>query len=159
MKTPPHTLVRTFEQMVLFPLDVVIFLNGVVFLLRAKWLLGSFLILIAFLLAMVGQALPHRKRQAIAELRKPEGDERFGDITHAEATGLGQAIVWTTLLVSMVGAAAALYRHLPWYWVMIYLSSSACAFPIFAVAFCLVWSSLMALMAKRRNRSAKDLAS
>src|SRR5882762_7051962 len=59
MEDAPHIVVRAFERLVLFPLDMCVLVGGVIFLFEKAWLFGAFLLLMSLFLGMVGQALPH----------------------------------------------------------------------------------------------------
>ena len=93
--------------------------------------------------AMVGQALPHRKKQTARQLYSQNVGERFGNITHEESMGLGRAIIQTGFLVGLVLGAAALHRDLPWHRVLSNFFGSLFLFPPVAIAFCFVWSWIM----------------
>jgi hypothetical protein len=143
MEDAPHIAVRVFEQLILFPLDVCVLVAGVIFLIEKAWLFGAFLLLMAVLFGIVGQGLPHRKKQTARQLYSQNLGKRFGDITHEESGGLGSAVVWTALLVSLVLGATALHRGLTWYWVLAYVVGSWFLFPLASIVFCLAWSWMM----------------
>jgi hypothetical protein len=149
MEDAPHIVVRTFERLILFPLDGCIFVAGIAFVIERVWLFGAFLLLMSFFLAIVGQALPHRKRQTTRELYSQKVGERFGGMTDEESMGLGKALIASAFLVSLVAGAAALHRDLPWYWVLAYVILSWFLFPLASVAFCFAWSWLMGKMYRR----------
>jgi len=146
MEDAPHIVVRTFERLILFPVDACILVAGVIFLVEKAWLFGAFLLLMSLFFAMVGQGLPHRKKQTARQLYSQNVGERFGDITHEESMGLAKAIIVTTFLFSFVAGAAALHRDLPWYSVLAYAVVSWFLFPLAAIVFCFAWSWLMERM-------------
>jgi hypothetical protein len=143
MEDAPHIVVRTFERLVLFPIDACVLVAGIVFLIEKAWLFGAFLLVVSLFLAIVGQALPHRKMQTAKQLYSQNVGERFGNITHEESMGLGKAVIVTALLVSLVAGAAALHRDLSWYWVLTYVVLSWFLFPLASVVFCFAWSWMM----------------
>ena len=57
----------------------------------------------------------------------------------------------TTFLVGMVAAAAALHRHLQWYWIGIYVVSSFIVFPVASLAFCFIWAQMMEKISMSRD--------
>ena len=61
MEDTPHIVVRTFETLILFPLDLCVLVAGVIFLIEKAWFFGVFLLFMFLLFGIVGQALPHRK--------------------------------------------------------------------------------------------------
>ena len=139
----PHITVRTFERLILFPLSVCLLTAGVIFLIERAWFFGGFLLLMWLLVSMVGQALPHRKKQSAQQLYSQNVGERFGDITHEESMGLAKALLLTGFLVSIVAGAAAHHRDLSWYWVLAYVVGSWVLFPLGSILFCLAWSWMM----------------
>ncbi|MGO9443344.1 MAG: hypothetical protein ACLPXB_01055 [Thiobacillaceae bacterium] len=143
MEDKPHIFVRTFEQLILFPLDMFVLVAGLIFLIEKAWLFGVFLLSMALLFGIVGQALPHRKRQTTRQLYSQNASERFGNITHEEGRGLGKAMIQTGFLVGLVLGAAAHHRGLPWHWVLSNFFGSLFLFPPVAIAFCFVWSWIM----------------
>jgi hypothetical protein len=145
-KGVPHTVVRAFERLVLFPLDICVLAAGVIFLVEKAWLFGTLLLLIALFVGMVGQSLPHRKKQTNRELYSQKVGERFGNITHEESMGLAKAVMLTGFLVGIVGAGAALHRDLSWYWVLGYFVGSWVVFPMVSILFCFAWSWIMEKM-------------
>lgn len=146
MEDAPHVVVRAFETLILFPLDICVLLAGVIFLIEKAWLFGVFLLLMSLFFGMVGQALPHRKKQTARQLYSQNVGERFGNITHEESMGLGKAVIVTGFLVSLVTGAAALHRDLSWYWVLAYFVGSWFLFPLVSIAFCFAWSWMMEKM-------------
>jgi hypothetical protein len=92
---------------------------------------------------MVGQALPHRKKQSAQQLYSQNVGERLGAITHEESMGLAKALMLTGFLVSLVAGATALHRDLAWYWVLAYVVGSWLLFPLGSILFCLAWSWIM----------------
>jgi len=152
MDDAPHVVVRTFEVLILFPLDLLVLLAGVTFLVEKAWLFGAFLVLMSLFLAMVGQALPHRKRQTARQLYSQRVGDRFGDITREESVGLAKAVMLTAFLVSIIAGATALRRDLSWYWVLGYVVCSWFLFPLASMLFCFAWSWMMEkIYGQRRN--------
>lgn len=143
MEDAPHIVVRAFERLVLFPLDLCVLVGGVIFLIEKAWLFGAFLLLMSLFLAMVGQALPHRKKQTARQLYSQNVGERYGDITHEESMGLAKAVMTSGFLVSVVAAGTALHHELPWYWVLGYFVGAWVVFPLGSILFCLGWAWLM----------------
>jgi hypothetical protein len=146
MENAPHIVVRTFERLILFPLDASVLVAGIIFLVERAWLFGGFLLVMSLLLAMVGQGLPHRKMQTARQLYSENVGQRFGSITREESVGLGKAVIVTAFLVSLVAGAAALHRDLPWYGVLAYVVLLWFLFPLLSVIFCFVWSWMMEKM-------------
>ena len=143
MEDTPHIVVRTFEKLILFPLDLCVLVAGVIFLIEKAWFFGVFLLFMFLLFGMVGQALPHRKRQNTRQLYSQNVGERFGNITHEEGRGLGEAVMQTAFLVGLVLGAAAHRSGRQWYWVLSKFFGSLFLFPPLAFAFCFVWSWIM----------------
>jgi hypothetical protein len=143
MQDAPHIVLRTFERLVLFPLDLCVLVAGVIFLIEKAWLFGAFLLLMAFFLAIVGQALPHRKHQTAKQLYSQNVGERFGHITHEESMGFAKAVMLSGFLVSVVAAGTALHRELPWYWILGYFVGAWAVFPLGSILFCLGWAWMM----------------
>jgi hypothetical protein len=143
LEDTPHIVVRAFEQLILFPLDLCMLAAGVIFLIGRAWLFGAFLLLVSLLLGVVGQGLPHRKRQTARQLYSQNVGKRYGDISREDSRGLGIAIVWTTLLVGLVLGAAAHHHSLSWYWVWVIVVGSWCLFPVASIVFCVAWSWAM----------------
>lgn len=143
MEDAPHIVVRAFERLVLFPLDICVLVAGIIFLVQKAWLFGGFLLLMSLFLGMVGQGLPHRKKQTAQQLYSQNVGERFGNITHEESMGLGKAVILTAFLVSLVAGGAALHRDLSWYWVIVYVAASWFFFPLASILFCFAWSWVM----------------
>ena len=143
MEDAPHIVVRTFERLVLFPIDLCVLLAGVAFLIEKEWLFGAFLLLMALFFGGVGQSLPHRKKQTARQLYSQNVGERFGEITHEESRGLAKAVILAGFLVSLVAGAAALHSDLSWYWVLVYVVASWFLFPLVSVLFCFAWSWVM----------------
>jgi hypothetical protein len=143
MKDAPHIVVRAFERLILFPLDLCIMVAGIIFLIGKAWLFGAFLLFVSLLLGMVGQALPHRRKQTARQLYSQNVGERFGDITHEESMGLVKAVMLTGFLVSLVTGATALHGGLSWFWVLAYVVGGGLLFPLAAILFCLAWSWAM----------------
>jgi hypothetical protein len=143
MEDEPHIIVSSFELLILFPLDLCVLFAGTIFLVERAWLFGAFLILMALFLGIVGQALPHRKKQTAGQLYSQNVGQRFGSITHEEGMGLGKAIMLTTLLVSLVAGAAALHRGLLWYWALAYVVVTWFVLPLASTVLCFIWSWIM----------------
>jgi membrane protein implicated in regulation of membrane protease activity len=143
MEDAPHIVIRAFERLVLFPLDLCVLVGGVIFLIGKAWLFGAFLLLMSLLLGMVGQSLPHRKEQTAQQLYSENVGERFGDINHEESKGLAKAVMLSGFLVSVIAAGAALHRELPWYWIVGYFAGAWAVFPLGAILFCLGWARVM----------------
>jgi ABC-type multidrug transport system permease subunit len=57
MDEAPHIAVRTFERLILFPIDACVLVAGIIFLIEKAWLFGAFLIIMSLFFAIVGQAL------------------------------------------------------------------------------------------------------
>jgi hypothetical protein len=146
MEDAPHIVVRTFERLILFPIDACILVAGIIFLIEKAWLFGAFLLAMSLFLAMVGQALPHRKMQTARQLYSHNLGERFGNITHEESAGLGKAVVVTGFLVSLVAGAAAFHRDLSWHRALAYVVLSWFLFPLASILFCFAWSWMMEKM-------------
>jgi hypothetical protein len=147
MEDAPHIAVRTFERLILFPLKLCVLLAGVIFLIEKAWLFGAFLLLMSFFFSVVGQALPHRKKQTVKQLSSgQDAGERFGKITHEESMGLAKAVMSSGFLVSVVAAGVALHCELPWYWVLGYFVGAWAVFPLGSALFCLAWAWLMEKM-------------
>src|SRR5215475_4314712 len=96
--------------------------------------------------AMVGQGLPHRKKQSAQQLYSQNEGQRFGKITHEESMGFAKALLLTSFLVSLVVGASALHRNLPWYFVLGYPVVSWVLFPVSSALFCFMWSWMMEKM-------------
>jgi sterol desaturase/sphingolipid hydroxylase (fatty acid hydroxylase superfamily) len=149
MGDAPHIVVRAFERLVLFPLNLCVLVGGVIFLIEKAWLFGAFLLSMSFFLGMVGLALPHRKKQTARQLYSQNiGDsqnigERFGDITHEESMGLVKSVMLAGFLVSIITAGTALHKELPWYWVLGYFVGAWAVFPLGSILFCLAWAWMM----------------
>lgn len=143
MEDAPHIIVRAFERLILFPLDLCILVAGIISLLGRAWLFGSFLLLVSLLLGGVGQALPHRRKQTARQLYSQTVGERFGDISREESMGLAKAVMLTGFLVGLTTGAVALHRDLPWYWVLGYVVGGGVGFPLAAILFCFAWSWAM----------------
>jgi hypothetical protein len=152
MEDTPHIVVRTFEQLILFPLDMFVLVAGLIFLIEKAWLFGVFLLLMALFVGMVGQALPHRKKQTTRQLYSRNVGERFGRITHEEGRGLGKAIIQTGFLVGLVLGAAALHRGLPWHWALVNFFGSLFLFPLVSIVFSFAWSWMMEKMYGLRRK-------
>jgi membrane protein implicated in regulation of membrane protease activity len=155
MEDAPHIVVRTFERLVLFPLDLCILLAGVTFLVEKAWLFGAFLLLMSLLLGMVGQSLPHRTKQSARQLYSQNVGERFGDITHDESMGLAKAVMLAGFLVSIVAAGTALHRELPWYWMVGYFAGAWAVFPLGSILFCLGWARVMERIHGRERKAGR----
>jgi hypothetical protein len=143
MEDAPHIVLRAFERLILFPLDLCVLVGGLIFLLEKTWLFGAFLLLMSLFLGMVGQALPHRKKQTAEQLYSQNVGERFGDITREESMGLAKAVMLSGFLVSVIAAGTALHHELPWYWVLGYFVGAWAVFPLGSILFCLGWAWAM----------------
>ena len=152
MEDAPHIVVRTFERLILFPIDACVLVAGVIFLYEKAWLLGAFLLVMALFFGMVGQALPHRKKQTAWQLYSQSVGERFGNITHEESMGLGRALIVTAFLLSLVIGATALHRDLPWYWALAYVILTWLLFPLASALFCFAWSWMMEKMYRKPRK-------
>ena len=152
MEDAPHIVVRTFERLILFPIDACVLVAGIIFLLEKAWLFGAFLLVMALFFGMVGQALPHRKKQTARQLYSQSVGERFGKLAHEESMGLGRALIVTAFLVSLVTGAAALHRDLPWYWALVYVILSWLLFPLASAFFCFAWSWMMEKMCSKSHK-------
>jgi hypothetical protein len=146
-QSSPHILVKAFERLILFPVDICILGAGIIFLIEKVWLFGGFLLLMAVFLGIVGQRLPHNKKLTNRQLasQKDIGD-RFGRITPEESNSFAKAVITTALLVSIVIGAGALHHNRPWYWVMAYVVASWFLFPLCSVLFCFAWAWIMERM-------------
>jgi hypothetical protein len=143
VENAPHAVVRTFERLVLFPLDICILAAGIVFLIEKSWLFGAFLLLMSLFLGIVGQALPHNKNLMAQQLYSQNNGQRFGNITREESTGLGKAVMLTAFLVSLIAGAAALHRDLSWYWLLGCVVASWLFFPVASMLFCFACAWMM----------------
>ncbi|MGB9204057.1 MAG: hypothetical protein WCB94_08830 [Terriglobales bacterium] len=141
--TAPHVMVSAFERLILFPVDLIVLLAGVAYLFQRQWLFGAFLLLMALLFGIVGQALPHRKRQSARQLYSQTLGERYGDLTREESSGLAKAVMSSSFLVGLVAGAAAVHRGSPWYWVLVDVVVAWVLFPALSVLFCFGWSGMM----------------
>jgi hypothetical protein len=153
MEDAPHIVVRAFERLVLFPLDLCVLVAGVIFLIEKAWLFGAFLLLMSLLLGMVGQSLPHKKKQTAQQLYSQNVGERFGDITREESMGLARAVMLSGFFVSLIAAATALHRELPWYWVVGYFAGGWAVFPLGSILFCLGWARVMERLHGRERKA------
>ena len=140
MEEAPHVVVRAFERLVLFPLDVCVLLAGIIFLFERAWLFGAFLLFMSLFLGLVGQALPHNKKLTAQQLSSHKGEQRFGNITHEESLGLGKAVLLTAFLVSLIAGAAAVHRNLQWYWILASVVTSWFLFPLASILVCFAWA-------------------
>lgn len=144
MEDAPHITLRTFERLILFPLKLCVLLAGVVSLIERAWVFGAFLILMSFLFGVVGQGLPHRKKQNFRQLSSGQDvGARLGKITPEESMGLAKAVMASGFIVALVAAGAALHRELPWYWVLGYFVGAWAVFPLGSMLFCIAWAWIM----------------
>ena len=140
----PHIVVRCFERLILFPLNVIVLLAGVVFLFEKAWTLGTLLVVVSVCIGAIGQYLPHRRKQTTRQLASGKDlGERFGEMTFEESKGFAKAVLWTSLLVGIIAGAGAIHRNLPMRWVVAYIVGSWISFPVLSVGFCFGWSFIM----------------
>src|SRR5437016_12666284 len=105
MENARHVVVRAFERLVLFPLDICILVTGVVLIIDKSWLFGAFLLLMSYFLGIVGQALPHNKKLTARRLCSQNTRERCGDITHEESLGLANATLLPSFHLRLAAGA------------------------------------------------------
>jgi len=143
MKDAPHIVVRAFERLILFSLGLCLLVDGIITLIERAWLFGSFLLLMSFVPGMVGQALPHRKKQTAREIYSQNVGERYGDMTREESMGLARAVLLSSFLVSVIAAGTAINRELPWHWVLVYFVGAWAVFPLGSILSCFGWAWVM----------------
>src|SRR5258708_40047540 len=105
MEDAPHIVVRTFERLILFPIDACVLVAGVIFLIERAWLFGAFLLVLALFFGMVGQAVPHRKKKSARELYSESMGGRFSNRNHQEMKGRGKGLIVTAFLARLVYGA------------------------------------------------------
>lgn len=142
---PPPAALRGFEQ-ILFVLCVLMLLAGLAFLCQREWLFGALTVVIAFFVAVVGQSLPHHKKESLEQLYTNKGDISFRGMTSQECRGVGNALLHTTLLVSIFVGAAALNRGARWYWAILDSACSWFLFPLLSILYCVLYSVAMEKM-------------
>ncbi len=95
----------------------------------------------SFCFSVVGQGLPHRKKQTLQQLSSGQNiGERFGKITDEESMGLAKAVISSGLLVGVAAAGSAIRRELPWYWVLGCFVGIWAAFSFGSALFCILWA-------------------
>lgn len=107
MDSAPHAVVRTFEKLILFPVALCALFAGIVYLFKRSWVFGIFLVLAWLLLSIIGQSLPHRRRQSTQQLYSEPVEQRFGEITDEESTGLAKALMKAAFVVSLITGGTA----------------------------------------------------
>src|ERR1017187_9297170 len=127
-----HRTVRRFEQF-LFTLDVFFLLLAVFYLWNKAWLVGFSLLVLSVLTAIIGQALPHRKRQRGKELGSgiplPIYD---GQLSTDDAVSLARAMQRTALIIGLAALVITRHEGYHWYWALL---AAIGAYIFFRVAF------------------------
>ena len=115
-----HIGIRRFELFFLKPLSALLpVLAGFYFFQRA-WVAGIVTLALWFVVGAIGQALPHRKQQSIAELSKAAAATfHGGDILHDEALVLGRAVSRTAYTVMALVILITWHQGVRWYWIIL----------------------------------------
>lgn len=119
MAPPPNIAFRKYEIFLRLA-DVILLLIAGFYLLSKAWLAAALILVLGFFVGMIGQALPHRKQQTMAEL-SAAAKVTFSD---GELSDEGYfALSKATLSLTMVGIVACIvitwHAGFRWYWMLL----------------------------------------
>lgn len=118
MKSQPHALLSRFERRVLRPLDFVFYGAAAYYLWHRAWLFGVLMLLLSLVVGVIGQGLPHRKHETVAELAAGTtfagGYE--GELSAEDSYALSKALFKTCTLIIVTAATIFAHEHWRWYW-------------------------------------------
>jgi chromate transport protein ChrA len=133
MKEQPARAIRRFEVLILRPLNIAFLVALIVCIVKTAWTLAVVIFVCSFLIGIIGQSLPHRKKQTFSELANgktlPASD---GELSDDDAFALGKAIQRLSFLIGLAGLTIGWKIGLHWYWALLLAFGSYFVVGLFA---------------------------
>lgn len=153
MSDAPHVLLVTYERLILWPISLCSLVAAGLYFRYGHWKFGLFLLLICLLVGMIGQGLPHRKKQTNRELVRQDVQCRYGKLREDESFAFAKAFGKGAFLVTSLALATAFRNHLSWGWIVGYALGGWVGFFVLTIPICFGWAWIMEKLFSSRQTS------